>query len=388
MAAGSPRRSCRGSSSRSIRRCGCGWRREDLLALERVVTGLPAEVFTAEDALGWVYQFWQSKAKDEVNASGRKIGGADLSSGDPVVHRELHGPVPAGELAGCLVGGAAPGLAAAEGLRVSAVRRGRRRRRRGRSTGGRRRVAEVTVMDPCCGSGHFLVAAFGMLWRMRAEEEGLSPAEAQDAVLRDNLFGLELDPRCTQIAMFALALEAWKQGGFRDLPTPQSRVLGSRRRRRWRTGRSSPTAMTARVRARPAACAVRGCGHVGQPDRPGPGRRGGRPGVGGLARHRTAAQTGHSPPKRAASATQPPGLRRRRSRHRPRRRLPLAPLHIDATNVPYLGSDRQNPTFASAIDVTSAARQVGLGHGNVDALHDLLMRTVALPWSRRKRGRR
>ena len=53
--------------------------REDLVALEKVVTGLPVEVFTAEDSLGWVYQFWQSKAKDAVNASGRKIGGADLS---------------------------------------------------------------------------------------------------------------------------------------------------------------------------------------------------------------------------------------------------------------------------------------------------------------------
>ena len=29
-------------------------------------------------------------------------------------------------------------------------------------------------MDPCCGSGHFLVEAFSMLWRMRAvEEDGL-----------------------------------------------------------------------------------------------------------------------------------------------------------------------------------------------------------------------
>ena len=88
-------------------------------------------------------------------------------------------------------------------------------------------VAEVTVMDPCCGSGHFLVAAFGMLWRMRAEEEGLSPAAAQDAVLRDNLFGLELDPRCTQIAMFALALEAWKTtGGIRELPVPNVACSG------------------------------------------------------------------------------------------------------------------------------------------------------------------
>src|SRR2546430_8380438 len=40
------------------------------------------------------------------------------------------------------------------------------------------------------------------------------------SVLRDNLFGLELDPRCTQIAAFALALQAWKTGGYRQLPIP------------------------------------------------------------------------------------------------------------------------------------------------------------------------
>ena len=52
-------------------------------------------------------------------------------------------------------------------------------------------------------------------------EEGLSAREAADAVLRDNLFGLELDPRCTQIAAFALGLAAWKflgAGGYRPLP--------------------------------------------------------------------------------------------------------------------------------------------------------------------------
>ena len=37
-------------------------------------------------------------------------------------------------------------------------------------------VSEVTVMDPCCGSGHFLVEAFSMLWKMRAAvSEGLEP---------------------------------------------------------------------------------------------------------------------------------------------------------------------------------------------------------------------
>lgn len=88
-------------------------------------------------------------------------------------------------------------------------------------------AAEVTVMDPCCGSGHFLIAMFGMLWRMRSEEEGLSPADAQDAVLRENLFGLELDPRCVQIAMFNVALQAWKTSeGWRQLPTPNVACSG------------------------------------------------------------------------------------------------------------------------------------------------------------------
>lgn len=66
-----------------------------------------------------------------------------------------------------------------------------------------------------------------MLWQMRAEEEHLSPVEAQDAVLRDNLFGLELDPRCVQIAMMAVALAAWKAGGgWRELPTPNVACSG------------------------------------------------------------------------------------------------------------------------------------------------------------------
>ena len=47
-------------------------------ALTQLVQNPPADVFTADDALGWVYQFWQSKKKDEVNKSERKIGGADL----------------------------------------------------------------------------------------------------------------------------------------------------------------------------------------------------------------------------------------------------------------------------------------------------------------------
>jgi len=82
-----------------------------------------------------------------------------------------------------------------------------------------RTAKELRVLDPCCGSGHFLVAAFDILLDFRMSEEGLSESAAGDAVLRDNLFGLDIDQRCTQIAAFALALAAWKRGEYRILPS-------------------------------------------------------------------------------------------------------------------------------------------------------------------------
>jgi len=50
---------------------------EDHRALERILADLPAAVFTADDALGWVYQFWQTTQKKTVNASGKRIGAAE-----------------------------------------------------------------------------------------------------------------------------------------------------------------------------------------------------------------------------------------------------------------------------------------------------------------------
>jgi hypothetical protein len=69
------------------------------------------------------------------------------------------------------------------------------------------------------GSGHFLVFALPILGALRMVEEKLSPDEAIARVLRDNLFGLEIDPRCTQIAAFNLALAAWRMIGYRRLPS-------------------------------------------------------------------------------------------------------------------------------------------------------------------------
>ena len=53
---------------------------EHMLKLEKLLASLPQAVFTASDALGWVYQFWQSKKKDEVNRSEVKIGADEIAA--------------------------------------------------------------------------------------------------------------------------------------------------------------------------------------------------------------------------------------------------------------------------------------------------------------------
>jgi hypothetical protein len=193
--------------------------------LEHLLEQLPSEVITAEDSLGWVYQYWQTRRKDEVNKSERKIGGADLPPVTQLFTEHYMVRFLLENTLGAWWAARHPAsrlLDEWEYLR----RDGDGGPAVGSFVGWPESVAELTVMDPCCGSGHFLVAAFEMLWRMRAEEERLDPAVAQDFVLKENLFGLELDPRCTQIAMFALALEAWKAGGYRELPLPNVACCG------------------------------------------------------------------------------------------------------------------------------------------------------------------
>lgn len=199
---------------------------EARVKLEGIVEGLSQQVFTADDSLGWVYQYWQKERKDQVNASERKIGGADLG---PVTQLFTENYMVRFLLENSL--GAWWAARRPDSPLLKDMRFLRFDDRGAPAAGGftewPERVAEVTVMDPCCGSGHFLVEAFDMLWRMRAEEETLPPVAAQDAVLRDNLFGLELDPRCVQIAMFAVAIAAWKAGGrWRELPIPHIACSG------------------------------------------------------------------------------------------------------------------------------------------------------------------
>ena len=198
---------------------------EGRAALDAILSTLPSPVFTSDDGLGWVYQFWQSKKKKEVSGSGLKIEKLDLAAYSQLFTENYMVRFLLENSLGAWWVARHPDSTLVKAFKYLRFRDDGTPSA-GAFTDWPERAADVTIMDPCCGSGHFLVVAFEMLCQMRMEEEGLSKTEAADAVLRDNLFGLEIDPRCVQIATFALALTAWKVGGYRNLPLPHVACSG------------------------------------------------------------------------------------------------------------------------------------------------------------------
>lgn len=221
--------------------------------LEKLLAALPAEVFTASDSLGWVYQFWQADNKERINKSEVKIGAREL----PAVTQLFTEPYMVSFLLDNALGAwwAARRLneddlrspTSEEELRAKAAIPGvpleylrfvreadadgveRWTPAAGTFPGWPEHLSELKCLDPCCGSGHFLVSLLLMLTPLRMEMEGLDAQAAVDAVLRENLHGLELDQRCVELAAFALALTAWKfpnAGGYRPLPEIQVACSG------------------------------------------------------------------------------------------------------------------------------------------------------------------
>jgi hypothetical protein len=75
-------------------------------------------------------------------------------------------------------------------------------------------VEELTLIDPAAGSGHILVEGFELLYQMYMEEY-YTPEEAVESILKNNLFGLDIDDRAAQLATFAILLKAAKK--YRDI---------------------------------------------------------------------------------------------------------------------------------------------------------------------------
>ena len=215
---------------------------EDLCAL---LDEVPDEVWRADDVLGWVYEYYNVKLLDDLRRKGDREG---LEPEDVPAANQFYTPhwvvrMLTDNSLGKLY------LEDRGELRETVERQDSlspdERKNRPLSPDESPDIADfctylvpseeegdppdfdgpedIRVIDPACGSGHFLLYAFDVLERIWRAETDLDDAEIPREILRHNLYGVDLDMRACQLAAFNLYLkgrtraEAEGASGF-DMP--------------------------------------------------------------------------------------------------------------------------------------------------------------------------
>lgn len=68
-------------------------------------------------------------------------------------------------------------------------------------------LEDIKLLDPCMGSGHILIYAFDMFYKMY-ESSGYSEREIPRMILKNNIYGVDIDKRALQLSYFALIMKA------------------------------------------------------------------------------------------------------------------------------------------------------------------------------------
>ncbi len=69
-------------------------------------------------------------------------------------------------------------------------------------------VREIKVLDPACGSGHMLFYAFDVLYEMYLEQGDIPAKHIPREILKNNLYGIDIDEGAAQIAALSLYVKA------------------------------------------------------------------------------------------------------------------------------------------------------------------------------------
>lgn len=182
--------------------------RPSVAALKRCIKLLSIDdsVFTAPDALGWAYQYWNAEEKDRIFEKARRqkkpIEGGDIIPATCIYTENYIVRFLVQNSLGALWIGIHPHSRLAENWEYYV-------HSANRVKAAKKPLRELTFLDPACGSGHFLLDAFDLLYSMYLEEgETTDPAAICSAILEHNLFGIDIDGRAVQIAALALVLRA------------------------------------------------------------------------------------------------------------------------------------------------------------------------------------
>jgi len=177
------------------------------------------------ELIGWLYQFYISERKDEVFASfkkNKKAEAKDIPAATQIFTPNWIVKYMVENTAGKLWLDKNPDSPLREQMKylventssLSGVEGAGNKPYAERSRSIITDIEQLTLIDPAAGSGHILVEAFDLIYQMYMEEY-YEPEEAVESILKNNLYGLDIDDRAAQLATFAILLKAAKK--YRDV---------------------------------------------------------------------------------------------------------------------------------------------------------------------------
>ena len=179
--------------------------------IEKLVNDIPEEDWKEQvQIIGWMYQFYISKKKDEVFASKKTITkntiGAvtQLFTPDWIVRYMAENSI--GRI--WLESYPDSPLKSAMKYYVDDAKQEESIKQKIEEIKYKNVEPEqIKIIEPCCGSGHILVYCFDLLYQMYLEK-GYSPKDIATLILKNNLWGLDVDERAVQLAYFSVMMKA------------------------------------------------------------------------------------------------------------------------------------------------------------------------------------
>jgi len=185
-----------------------------LLKGDTVLTKLleiPGEAFLEEvEIIGWMYQFYISAKKDEVNKAKKTITKDTLPAVTQLFTPEWIVRYMAENSVGRLWLESYPDSPLRSDMKYYVDDAEQTEEVQSKIDEIKYRNVnpeEIRVIEPCCGSGHILVYVFDLLYKMY-DERGYQTRDIPTLILTKNLVGLDVDKRASQLASFALIMKA------------------------------------------------------------------------------------------------------------------------------------------------------------------------------------
>lgn len=175
----------------------------ELSIIQDIRDGMSIEDCAEVEVIGWLYQFYISEKKDEVFASNSAVKKEDIPAATQLFTPRWIVEYMVQNTVGKLWLQNKPNSKLREHMPFFIE-----------STSVTNEdylklnsVEELTLLDQACGSGHILVYGFDLFYKIY-EEEGYNTNEIPELIIKNNLYGFEIDERASQLAGMALMMKA------------------------------------------------------------------------------------------------------------------------------------------------------------------------------------